>query len=264
MAMKRIVAVLCFASGLAAAAAIEGQESVHLALGDGSRTINVNGEAVIYVVPNEAIVRLGVEAFDPSLAIATSANAATGARIMKALRALGLEEKHIQADHAEVEIVYPKDGVAAGIAGYRVRRAYAVTVHDVVRLDDVITAALKNGANHLEGYELRTTELRKHRDEARKQAITAAREKAEALAGELGCSVGAPRSIGESYYGWFGTRGSWGSWGYSASNQMSQNVSFSAGGSSGEGNTSAPLGQIGVRAQVGVTFDLLPGTQPAR
>ena len=257
--MKRIRLVLFLV--FCVAGAIEGQETARLALGDGSRTINVNGEAVIYLVPDEAIVRLGIETFDPSLAVATSANAATGVRIVRTLRTLGLEEKHIQADHAEVEIVYPKDGVATGIAGYRVRRAYALTVRDVLRLDEVIGAALKNGANHLEGYELRTTELRKHRDEARKRAITAAREKAEALAGELGCTVGAPRSIGESYYGWFGTRGSWGSWGYSSSNQMTQNASFSAGGSSGEGNASAPLGQIGVRAQVGVTFDLIPGSK---
>ena len=260
--MKRIRLLLFLVSCVAGS--VEGQETARLALGDGTRTINVNGEAVIYVVPDEAIVRLGVESFDPALAVSTSANAATGVQIVKALRALGLEAKDIQSDHAEVEIVYNKDGVAAGVAGYPVRRLYALTVRDVNRLDEVIGAALKRGANHLEGYELRTMELRKHRDEARKRAILAAREKAEALAGELGCTVGAPRSIGESYYGWFGTRGSWGSWGYSASNQMTQNVSFSAGGSSGEGNTAAPLGQIGVRAQVGVTFDLIPGNKAAR
>jgi hypothetical protein len=262
--MKRTPLVLFLLSCLAGP--IEGQEIARAGIADVSRSINVNGEAVIYVVPDEAIVRLGIETFDPSLSIASSANAASGARIVKALRALGLEEKHIQSDHAEMEIVYPKNGVAAGIAGYRVRRLYALTVRDVHRLDEVIEAALKEGANHLEGYELRTTELRKHRDEARKRAIIAAREKAEALAGELGCTLGAPRSIGESYYGWFGTRGSWGSWGYSASNQMSQNASFSAGGSSGEGNASSPLGQIGVRAQVGVTFDLIPGAsiKPSR
>lgn len=260
--MKRIPLILLVLSWVAGA--VEGQEIARAGIADVSRSISVNGEAVIYVVPDQAIVRLGIERFDPALAVASSANAATGVQIVKALRALGLEEKDIQADHEEVEIVYPKDGVAAGIAGYRVRRLYALTVRNVHRLEEVIGAALKKGANHLEGYELRTNELRKYRDEARKQAITAAREKAEALAGELGCTVGAPRSIGESYYGWFGTRGSWGSWGYSASNQMSQNVSFSAGGGSGEGNASSPLGQIGVRAQVGVTFDLIPGNKPAR
>lgn len=225
---------------------------------EGSRSVSVNGEAVIYVVPDEAIVRAGIETFDASLKSAASANAATGTRIVKALQALGLDEKDIQADHAEVDIVYNKDGVASGIAGYRVRRMYALTIRKVSRLDDVITVALQNGANHLEGYELRTTHLRKYRDEARKEAINAARQKAEALSSELDCRLGAPRSIAENYYGWFGTRGTWGSWGYSAANQMTQNVSFSASGS-GEGTAAAPLGQIGVRAQVGVTFDLAAG-----
>jgi uncharacterized protein YggE len=231
---------------------------------DVSRSINVNGEAVIYVVPDEAIVRLGIETFDPSLSKAKAASDERGRDLVTAVRNVGVEEKNIQADHAEVEIVYPRDGVAAGIAGYRIRRAYAITLKDPRRLDDLITAALKNGANHLSGYELRTTELRKHRDEARKRAIQAAREKAEALARELSCEIGAPRSIGEGYYGWFGTRGSWGGW-TGGPSQMSQNASFSAPGDSGEGNTLAPLGQIGVRAQVGVTFDLVPtADRPAR
>ena len=247
---------------LCAAAGLRSQDAAHAI--DVSRTINVNGEAVIYVVPDEAIVRLGIETFDPSLSRAKSANDERGRELVTAVRSAGVEEKNVQADHAEVEIVYPRDGVAAGVAGYRIRRAYAITLKDPRRLDDLITAALKNGANHLAGYELRTTELRKHRDEARKRAIQAAKEKAEALARELNCDLGAPRSIGEGYYGWFGTRGSWGGW-QGGPSQMTQNVSVSEGGDSGEGNTLAPLGQIGVRAQVGVTFDLVPSAaRPVR
>ena len=227
---------------------------------DAVRSISVSGEALQYVVPDEAVVRLGIETFDPALDAAMAASDSRGSRVVRAVRGLGVEEKSIQADHAEVEIVYPKDGVAAGIAGYRVRRAYAITLKDVKRLDDVISAALKSGANHLEGYELQTTDLRRHRDEARRRAIIAAREKAQTLARELGCDIGPPRSIGEGYYGWFGTHGSWSSWGgwRSSQNAMTQNVTMSA-SDSGEPNALTPLGQIGVRAQVSVTFDLIPG-----
>ena len=227
---------------------------------DPLRSISVSGEALQYVVPDEAVVRLGIETFDASLDAATSANDNSGRRLVRAVRQMGVEEKGIQADHAEVEIVYPKDGVAAGIAGYRIRRAYAITVKDLKSLDELITAALKSGANHLEGYELQTTDLRRHRDEARRRAIIAAREKAQALARELGCEIGPPRSIGEGYYGWFGTHGSWSSWGgwRSSQNTMTQNVSMAA-SDSGEPNALTPLGQIGVRAQVSVTFDLIPG-----
>jgi uncharacterized protein YggE len=226
---------------------------------DPNRSISVTGEALQYVVPDEAVVRLGIETFDPSLDAAISASDARGSRLVRTVRQLGVEEKGIQADHAEVEIVYPKEGVAAGIAGYRVRRAYAITLKDLKRLDELVAAALKNGANHLEGYELQTTDLRRHRDEARRRAIIAAREKAQALARELGCDIGPPKTIGEGYYGWFGTHGSWSTWGgWRSQNQMTQNVTVAA-SDSGEPNALTPLGQIGVRAQVSVTFDLVPG-----
>jgi len=232
--------------------------------GEISRSISVTGEALEYVAPDEAVVRFGIETFDVSLDRSLAVNDASGGRVVRAIRRAGVEERGIQADHAEVEIVYPPDkGVAAGIAGYRVRRSYAVTLKDVRRLDKVMAAALRSGANHLEGYELATTSLRRHRDEARRRAIIAAREKAQALAHELGCEIGGPRAISEGYYGWYGTHGSWNSWrGWGSSqNGMSQNSSMAA-SDSGEPSSLSPLGQISVRAQVSVTFDLTSG--PAR
>ncbi|HKD11495.1 MAG TPA: SIMPL domain-containing protein [Thermoanaerobaculia bacterium] len=246
-----ILAMACVAPALLA-------QSGLLASDSSPRSISVTGEALQYVVPDQAVVRLGIEAFDASLEEAVRASDARAARLVRAVRQLGVEERGIQADHAEVEIVYPKDGVAAGIAGYRVRKAYAITLKDLARLDAVVAAALKAGVNHLEGYELQTTELRRHRDEARRGAISAAREKAEALAREVNCSIGPPRTIGEGYYGWFGTRGyshGWGSMGF-GQNAMTQNVTTAS--ESAEPNATTPLGQIGVRAQVSVTFDLLP------
>jgi uncharacterized protein YggE len=220
-----------------------------------ARTISVAGEAVEYVTPDEAVVRFGIETFDKNLAAATSASDAKNTELVQALRGAGIEEKDISADHADLEIVYERDGIAQGVAGYRMRRAYAVTLRTVRRLDAIVRLALKSGANHLDGYELQTSQLRKYRDDVRKRAIAAAREKAQALAGELGCTVGPPVSINEGYYGWFGTRGSWTSGGMNA---MAQNVRFDAGAGSGSGESSAtPIGQIGVRAQVNVVFDLV-------
>jgi uncharacterized protein YggE len=239
------------------------------ATGSSSRTINVSGEAVVYVVPDEAIIRFGIESADTELAAATDANDAARRRLLKALRAGGLAEKDIQTDHEDVELVYPTGSGTwppLKIAGYRVRRAYAVTLRDVPRLDEMLRLIVRSGANHVEGYELRTSELRKYRDEVRRKAIRAAREKATALAGELGCSVALPTSIGEGQYGWFGTYGSWwapwGQWGNRGYNAQTQNVSYSVAGTSGSGDepTATPVGQIGVRAQVSVTFDLASKT----
>jgi uncharacterized protein YggE len=111
---------------------------------------------------------------------------------------------------------------------------------------------LKNGANQLMGFEYRTSELRKHRDEARKMAIKACREKADALAEELGCKVGAPRTINETSYGYYGNAYRWG-----GNNYMMQNSMQAAAGGGGDGGESMPLGQIGVHATLTVSFDLI-------
>lgn len=223
-----------------------------------ARTISTSGEATVFVVPDEVQMHFGVESFDASLAAARAQNEEACARLVRAVRGAGVEQRHIQADHAEVEIVYRDGGIRRGIAGYVVRGAYAVTLKDVAGFERLMDAALTNGANHLTGFEYRTTELRKHRDQARRMAIRAAREKAAALALELGCTVGEPRSIGESGSGWFGQYGSW--WGYRGGSWATQNVAQSAGGGPGEGGETAPLGQIGIRASVSVTFDLRSGS----
>ena len=82
----------------------------------------------------------------------------------------------------------------------------------------------------------------------------AARSGDLSLAGELGCRIGDPVSINEGFYGWFGNRGGWNS----GMNAMSQNAGFAAGVSGGSEPAATPIGQIGVRAQISVVFDLLP------
>ncbi len=114
---------------------------------------------------------------------------------------------------------------------------------------------LKNGATHLFGVDYQTTELRKYRDQARKMAIKAAKEKAVLLAGELEMNVGTPRQISESSfsYGYYGGGNYWGG-GYGQ--MMTQNSYREAAPLDTPAEGTMPLGQIAVRAQVSVTFNI--------
>ena len=236
--------MLVFASGIARA-------------DEGGRTISTSGEALIQVVPDEVQVGFGVEKFSKSLDTARKENEEASGRLVEALKDCGIEDKDIRTDMLEVDPKYNDRGFWLGIEGYYARRSYSVVLRDVKGLEKLIDAGLKSGANRLMGLEFRTTELRKHRDEARKKAIHAAKEKAEALAAELGCKVGKPRTIGEDGGSWYGSSRSWWGWNGGGYQQMSQN-SISAAPSDGptEGGDSLPLGRIGVRARVNVTFDL--------
>jgi len=241
-------------SVLAAAAALVALLPSVAAADDPPRTINTSGEAVIYVVPDEVVLQLGVETYAPTLDESKTANDAASDSLLKAVRAMqAVEERYIQTAHMEIELrYYDRNRPASGIEGYLARRTYSITLKDTKLFEQLVDIALSNGANRLLGFEFKTTELRKHRDEARKLAIRAAREKAVALAAELGCKVGAPRNIGEGASGYYG----WSSYGRMGG-YLSQNVVQYGPAGEGGGET-LPLGHIGIRAQVGVTFDLVP------
>ncbi len=219
-----------------------------------SGNISVHGEALICVVPDKVVVNLGVEHFDANLDESKRLNDTACARLIKAVKALGITDKDIQTEVLSVELKYRNSShPSQGIEGYYTRRSYSVTFQEVKKLETLIDSALKSGANRLMGVEFKTNALRKHRDEARVQAIRAAKEKAAALAKELDCTVGAPTSISEGYYGYSGGFRSW--WGGGGSFQSQNYTSHAgAGASSGE---SLPLGQIGIRAQINVNFQLI-------
>jgi uncharacterized protein YggE len=246
--MRRLILALAAVASLASAVPAARAEEQ-----SPKPSVTTNGEATVYVKPDEVVVSFGVETFDPSLDKAKQQNDAASARLVKAVKEVGVEERHLQVDTLTVEVRYRDNGRPInGIEGFLAHRAYSATLKDVKLLDKLIDAILKNGANQLGGIEFHTTELRKHRDAARKMAIKAAKEKADALAEALDVHVGGPRTIteGASYGGYFGGQSWFG-------NNSAQNAMQSApAGGGGEGEATMPLGQIAVRASVSVMFDL--------
>jgi uncharacterized protein YggE len=221
------------------------------------RTINVTGSADVMVVPDEVVFSVGVETIDIVLTKAKNDNDVVIKRVLAQAQSLGVEEKYIQTDYISIEPryqdAYLKDGYQKReLIGYVVRKDIAFTLKDVSRFEDLYSIILESGVNHVYGIEFRTTELRKYRDQGRTLAIQAAREKAEALAKEMGQTVGAPLSISEN--------SSWGYRSYSwwgASSAMSQNVIQNAPSQgTSDGSSTLALGQIAINASVSVTFEL--------
>lgn len=222
------------------------------------RTITVSGDADVKVVPDEVTLTLGVESFEKSIAAAKSVNDGRVKKVIAVARDLGIEQKHVQTDHLTIEPRY-KDGSYSRtwgekreLQGYRVQKTVAVTLKDIAKFEELLGGVLDAGADHVHGISFKTTELRRHRDAARAMAIKAAREKAVALAGELGQRVGKPQEIREEHSGWNTWGGSWGGRG----NAMAQNAMQSVGGEGAGTDGSLAPGQIAVNARVSVMFAL--------
>ena len=246
--MKRSIALAAVWAWLAAAPAA----SVFAEEEDRRPPIAVSGTAEIRGAPDEVNLRLGVESRDPKLEEAVKQNDARTAAVLKFLKEAGIASKDIQTDYVEIHPQYDTDRHVQQIVPeyYQVRRNLGVRLRKVDQFDAVLKGALTSGANYVLGIDFRTTELRKHRDAARQQAIRAAKEKAVALAQELEVTVGKAQSIQEqTNSGWWGANNS-----YANYNAMAQNVSQAApgGGDGGEGNLA--VGMISVTATVNVTF----------
>ncbi len=174
------------------------------ALADGApttRTICVNGVATVQVVPDEVVISLGVETFATTLEDARKMNSKRIERIREAVAGQGLELDAMRSGHMNVSPRYEYvDGAYRRdrLAGYDVSRQVEVTLGDISKLEPLMSALLAGGANAVHSLDFRTTELRKHKDEARRLALEAAREKAVQMAGVLGQTIGRPIRIVES------------------------------------------------------------------
>lgn len=217
--------------------------------------ITVTGNAEVRVVPDEVLLTLGVETWDKSLEAAKRQNDQIVTRLLALAQEKGVSPEHVQIDYVQIEPRY-KDGYyeARDFVGYFVHKTVAITLRDLTEFEPLLAGALEAGVNYVHGVEFRTTELRTHRDEARRLAVIAAREKAAALAQELGQKVGQPHTIQEEQSDWWSGYSAW--WGSAWRGGMSQNVVQEMGGSAPSGAGSLAPGQIGVRASVTVSFEL--------
>jgi len=198
---------------------------------------------------------LGVQSNGSTPQRVEAANSSTINKIVRALKAQGVEEKDVITDSYVIQPLYD-DYDSLYIKGYRIYNIVAITLRDISKVNKVIGAALNSGANQVINVEFYLSNLRKYRDQARDLAMKAAKEKADDLASAAGAETGCVMSINENSWSYF--NGGW----YGQSRELwTQNVvqnATPAGGESGLLTDAGPvnLGQVSVRAEVSASFSL--------
>ncbi|HWX54990.1 MAG TPA: SIMPL domain-containing protein [Verrucomicrobiae bacterium] len=160
------------------------------------RVVRVVGTADVSVVPDRAVIAIGVEKQNASASLAKLAADGAARRLLAALRGDGIEEKDIQTTFLSLQ---PQFNYRKGmrISYFVAEQTMSITVRDLPKLDAVLESLIKAGGNRIDSIYYETSDLRKYRDQARDQAAKAAREKAQALAHALGQEIGRAYSIEE-------------------------------------------------------------------
>lgn len=158
--------------------------------------VNVTGVGEVKIQPDEIILNVGLDVRDKNLDVARQQSETRVAELLKYLKKAGIEAKHIQSTNLSVYPQYGEYGQSTP-EFYMTQRSVTVTIKNVSRFDEILTGIYKTGANRVDGIEYRTSELQKHREQARKLAIQAAKQKATALTTDLGAKVGRVYYINE-------------------------------------------------------------------
>ena len=216
-----------------------------------ANTIHVSGTATVKVRPDEIYVNCGVQTVDRNVEQAKARNDETIRRAIRFCTDHGVEAKNIQTDYVRLEPFHQHPDPDS-IQRYRATQTLLIVVKDVGKYDELLTGLLKSGINTINSVEFATSELRKYRDEARRLAVQAAKEKAALYSKELGVRLGAIKNFSEDWWQWY--PGDMGRANYS---NMTQNMvqSNDAGGAGDSGEPSVSLGQILIRATVGLWYE---------
>lgn len=205
--------------------------------------VSTEGTAVVYAAPDEILMGFQLISKDAVLKVARAENAEKSKAAISFLKSMGIAARHIQTQYVSIRpVTKHKSNV---VDYFEARQSIQICIDDLTKYDAVVDGLIAVGVTVLNGPTFRNTEIRKYKDEARKKAIIAAKEKAQLLASTLGQRIGKAYKISEARY---------------ANNQRQNAYANFRSEESAEADISseeafAP-GQLEVRASINVSFYL--------
>jgi uncharacterized protein YggE len=204
--------------------------------------ITTLGEATITVVPDEILLNFTITSQDGNIEGAKEKNRSVSSKAISfLLKEAGIEEKHIQTRYMNIRPV-KKNYNSPVIDFYSAQQSFNVCIKDLDKFEPIIDGLLNNGITEIGNPQFRTTKLEEYKMEAKLKAVKHARDKASALAKELGQDIGRAHRINE-----FANQGG----PRPAYAEMSVRSADSDGGQAG-----FATGELQIKASVQVAFEL--------
>jgi len=221
--MKRLVVLALLAGGPLAAmpAAAQTTPAVQVSpLGPNSALLSLNAEGRSQRTPDLAVFSAGVVTQGRTAAEALGANSRQMASVVAALKRSGIADRDIQTSAISLQPRYNNPDQEAQlrsrqtgqpyvpsnepprIIGYEARNNVQVRVRRLGEMGKIIDTLIAAGANQVDGPSFTLDEQKEALDEARTQAVTEGRQRAELYARAAGMRVIRLLSISEGggYY----------------------------------------------------------------
>jgi uncharacterized protein len=189
-----------------------------------SPTISVIGEAAVSIAADEIVIHASIESLAKDASQACKDNQEKSRRLIEFLKAMKINDQHIDADLLSITSIAPQEsssgkkggkqstsnndpfgrdaeleeaglGPTRRIIGYRAFRSFAIVIKDFGKFEEIYKGIVEQGVNRVDRIEYRSSNESKHREELRILAVRNAKNKAAAIANELGAKLDSIKSI---------------------------------------------------------------------
>jgi uncharacterized protein len=150
--------------------------------------INVTGEGKVKVVPDQAIIIVGVENVGTNAAEVKKKNDTSIDAVIKFLKSSGLPATDYQTRRVNLNRNY--DFEKKKYTSFIASQTIVITLKDLAKYDNLMIGLTDAGVNSINGVEFRTSKQSQYESEARAKAVQAARGKANDYAAALGQKAG--------------------------------------------------------------------------
>ena len=150
-------------------------------------TITIEGSGNLSVEPDTVSINIGVSTNSSNAKNAQENNAKIVNDIYTNLYSLGLSKNNIETSNYNFSPTY--DSENNKINGYSVNNTITITTNDTSSIGEIIDVSLKAGANQVNSITFSRKNATSLKQEALKQAVADAKNKANAIAKELNVEI---------------------------------------------------------------------------
>ncbi len=190
VASLAVVAFLAVPSACAQEGGVSGS-SYHPNSIQPETTVSISATGSVEKAPDIAIMTTGVQTEARTAAEAVANNASQMARVFDAVEKAGIEKKDMQTSNFSLNprYDYSSRGGTQRLVGYTANNQLSVTVRDLEKLGETMDAIIAAGSNTFNGLRFALDDPSEALDEARRDAMQEARERAELYAAAAGLEV---------------------------------------------------------------------------
>ena len=195
------IILVLFVAGAAGCSKAGTPPMVSLA-GNQQQGIWVNGQGKVAVSPDIAVITLGVQAQEATVAVAQAQATEAMTRVVAALTGNGVADRDVQTQRFSVQVVtrYDQTNQRDEIIGYQVTNVVTARIRALDTTGVIIDAAAVAGGDltRIEALTFSIEDPTIYQTQARQAALLDAKTKADQMADLSGVKLGSPVFISES------------------------------------------------------------------